>query len=140
MALGAVRGRLPGALLTAIYTFRMIFRAFHGKPVPEATELEEGHQHHAAVPFNPDNGEEEDLDVGFPGPTHAIAERAWPMAVAMSVLAVGAILAGLVQIPKVDDVITNFLQGVLRAHEQLREPHQRRAARVRARARHACSR
>ncbi len=110
------------ALLTAIYTFRMIFRAFHGKPVPEATELEEGHQHHAAVPFNPANGEEEDLDVGFPGPTHAIAERAWPMAVAMTVLAVGAILAGLVQIPKVDDVITNFLQGSFEHTSNYREP------------------
>ena len=29
-----------GAFLTAIYTFRMIFRAFHGEPVPEARELE----------------------------------------------------------------------------------------------------
>src|SRR5665811_1669501 len=29
-----------GAFLTAIYTFRMIFRAFHGEPVPEAVELE----------------------------------------------------------------------------------------------------
>ncbi len=31
-----------GALLTAIYTFRMIFRAFYGEPVPEAVELEAG--------------------------------------------------------------------------------------------------
>ena len=46
-----------GALLTAIYTFRMIFRAFHGEPVPEARELEEGHLHHAEAPFNPANGE-----------------------------------------------------------------------------------
>ena len=29
-----------GAFLTAIYTFRMIFRAFYGEPVPEARELE----------------------------------------------------------------------------------------------------
>jgi NADH-quinone oxidoreductase subunit L len=34
-----------GALLTAIYTFRMIFRAFHGEPVAEARELEGGHLH-----------------------------------------------------------------------------------------------
>ena len=72
----------------------MIFRAFHGEPVTEARELEEGHQHHAAAPFNPATGESEDLDVGFPGPTHAIAERAWPMAVAMVLLAIGAIVAG----------------------------------------------
>ncbi len=65
-----------GAFLTAIYTFRMIFRAFHGEPVPEARELEAGHLHHAEVPTNPATGEAEDTDVGFPGPTHAIAERA----------------------------------------------------------------
>ena len=33
-----------GAFLTAVYTFRMIFRAFLGEPCPEARELEEtGH-------------------------------------------------------------------------------------------------
>ncbi len=79
-----------GAFLTAIYTFRMIFRAFHGEPVSEARELEGGHLHHAEVPTNPANGEVEDTDVGFPGPVHAIAERARPMRVAMTVLAVGA--------------------------------------------------
>ena len=57
-----------GAFLTGIYTFRMIFRAFFGEPVPEARELEHGHLHHADVPRNPMNGEEEDTDVGFPGP------------------------------------------------------------------------
>jgi len=110
------------ALLTAIYTFRMIFRAFHGEPVEEARELEEGHVHHAPYPFNPANGEEEDLDVGFPGPTHAIAEKAWPMAVAMTVLALGAIFAGLIQIPKVDDVVTTFLQGSFEHTSNYEEP------------------
>ncbi len=99
-----------GALLTALYTFRMIFRAFHGEPVAEARELEEGHQHHAEVPRNPDTGEEEDTDVGFPGPNHPIAERTPPMRLAMALLAVGAIGAGLVQIPKVDFVIDDFLK------------------------------
>ncbi len=99
-----------GAFLTAIYTFRMIFRAFYGDPVAEARELEGGHLHHAEVPTNPANGEVEDTDVGFPGPHHTIAERALPMRVAMSVLAVGAIGAGLVQVPGVDDVIVNFLR------------------------------
>src|SRR6202043_2012725 len=60
-----------GAFLTAIYTFRIIFRAFHGEPVPEARELEEGHLHHAEHPTNPATGEQEDTDVGFPGPVHA---------------------------------------------------------------------
>ena len=113
-----------GAFLTAIYTFRMIFRAFYGEPVPEARELEAGHLHHAEVPTNPDTGEVEDTDVGFPGPHHAIAERALPMSVAMSVLAVGAIGAGLVQIPEVDQVVVNFLRPTF-AGSPLYEPHTR---------------
>jgi NADH-quinone oxidoreductase subunit L len=99
-----------GAFLTAIYTFRLIFRAFHGEPVTEARELEEGHPHHADVPRNPATGEEEDTDVGFPGPHHAIAERALPMKTAMATLALAATGAGLVQIPKVDFVIDDFLK------------------------------
>jgi NADH-quinone oxidoreductase subunit L len=111
-----------GAFLTAVYTFRMIFRAFHGEPVPEARELSQGHLHHAEVPRNPANGEEEDLDVGFPGPTHAIAEKALPMRVAMSLLALGATGIGLVQIPKVDFVIDDFLRPTF-ANSPLYEPH-----------------
>jgi NADH-quinone oxidoreductase subunit L len=99
-----------GAFLTAVYTFRMIFRAFHGEPVPEARELESGHPRHAEVPRNPATGEPEDIDVGFPGPVHAIAERAMEMRVAMGTLAVGSIGAGLVQIPEVDFVIDDFLR------------------------------
>jgi len=111
-----------GAFLTAIYTFRMIFRAFHGEPVPEARELKQGHMHHAETPRNPANGEEEDLDVGFPGPTHAIAERALPMKLAMALLALGATGVGLVQIPKVDFVIDDFLRPTF-ATSPLYEPH-----------------
>jgi NADH-quinone oxidoreductase subunit L len=107
-----------GAFMTAIYTFRMIFRAFYGDPVAEAKELESEshpggrglHLHHATEPTNPATGEVEDTDVGFPGPTHAIAERALPMRVAMTILAIGAIGAGLVQIPEVDFVIDDFLR------------------------------
>ncbi len=118
-----------GALLTAIYTFRMIFRAFHGAPVGEARELigsesHPPHLHHAAVPTNPATGEEEDTDVGFPGPYHTIAERALPMRIAMGVLALGAIGAGLVQIPKVDFVIDDFLRPSF-ASSKLYEPHTR---------------
>jgi NADH-quinone oxidoreductase subunit L len=111
-----------GAFLTAIYTFRMIFRAFYGEPVAEARELEGGHLHHAEVPTNPANGEIEDTDVGFPGPHHTVAERAMPMKVAMTVLAIGAIGAGLVQVPGVDDVIVNFLRPTF-AGSPLYEPH-----------------
>jgi NADH-quinone oxidoreductase subunit L len=99
-----------GALLTAIYTFRMIFRAFFGDPVPEAVELEHGHLAHAEVPTNPMTGEEEDTDVGFPGPGHFIAEREVPMKVAMGTLMLLAIIAGVLQIPGVDDVVTKFLE------------------------------
>ncbi|HZV72747.1 MAG TPA: NADH-quinone oxidoreductase subunit L, partial [Conexibacter sp.] len=99
-----------GAFLTAVYTWRMIFRAFLGEPCAEARELEHGHLVHAEVPTNPANGEVEDTDVGFPGPEHTIAERALPMKVAMSLLAIGATVAGLVQIPFVDHVVTSFLE------------------------------
>jgi NADH-quinone oxidoreductase subunit L len=98
-----------GAALTALYTFRMIFRAFFGEAVPEAQELEHGHLAHAEVPRNPMTGEEEDTDVGFPGPGHFIAERELPMKVAMSILAVGATVGGLIQIPGVDSVVERFL-------------------------------
>ena len=88
-----------GALLTGIYTFRMIFRAFFGEPCEEARELEHGHLAHAEVPRNPMTGEEEDTDVGFPGPGHFIAERELPMKIAMGALAVLAVIGGVVQIP-----------------------------------------
>jgi len=117
-----------GAFLTAIYTFRMIFRAFYGEPVAEAREIDLNsrppHLHHAEHPTNPANGELEDTDVGFPGPHHTVAERALPMRVAMSVLAVGAIGAGLIQIPEVDDVVVNFLRPTF-AGSPLYEPHTR---------------
>jgi NADH-quinone oxidoreductase subunit L len=118
-----------GAFLTAVYTFRMIFRAFHGEPVAQARELEGGHVHHAEVPRNPTSGEVEDTDVGFPGPTHAIADHAnearcpaLPMRVAMTVLAVGAVGIGLVQIPTVDFVLDDFLRPSF-ATSKLYEPH-----------------
>jgi len=99
-----------GAFMTGIYTFRMIFRAFFNEPCEEARELEHGHLHHADVPRNPMTGEEEDTDVGFPGPGHFIAEREIPMKIAMSALAVLAVLGGLVQIPGIDDAVTRFLE------------------------------
>ncbi len=121
-----------GAFLTAVYTFRMIFRAFFGDPVAEAQEIDLDarpggrgpHLHHAEVPTNPANGEVEDTDVGFPGPHHTVAERALPMKVAMTVLAIGAAGAGLVQVPGVDDVVTNFLRPSF-AGSPLYEPHTR---------------
>jgi NADH-quinone oxidoreductase subunit L len=99
-----------GALLTGVYTFRMIFRAFWGEPVEEARELEHGHLVHHDVPTNPQTGEAEDIDVGFPGVEHHIAERDIAMRVPMALLAVGAVVGGVLQIPGVDDVVHNFLK------------------------------
>jgi NADH-quinone oxidoreductase subunit L len=101
-----------GALMTAVYSFRLVFRVLPGKPCKEAQELiETGHVAHEA-PKNPATGEPEDTDVGFPGPVHHVAEGSLPMRIAMGVLAFGALFAGLVQIPGVDDAITKFLDPV----------------------------
>ncbi|HEY3727353.1 MAG TPA: NADH-quinone oxidoreductase subunit L [Solirubrobacteraceae bacterium] len=98
-----------GALLTGIYTFRMIFRAFWGQPCEEARELEHGHQVHHDVPTNPMTGEAEDTDVGFPGPAHPIAEREPEMKIPMTILGILALIGGIVQIPGIDAGINRFL-------------------------------
>jgi NADH-quinone oxidoreductase subunit L len=104
----AIGGYL-GALLTAIYSFRLVFRILPGERCEEARHLAEtGHVVHAE-PENPATGEPEDTDVGFPGPEHHIAEQSRPMAAAMAVLGLLALAGGLVQIPGVDQVIGNFL-------------------------------
>ncbi len=99
------------ALLTAFYSFRMVFRVFTGDPVPEAVSLEQGELAHGEH-MNPMTGEHEDTDVGFPGPEHHIAEREWPMKVAMGTLSLLAITAGIVAIPGVTDWLRNFLDPV----------------------------
>jgi NADH-quinone oxidoreductase subunit L len=98
------------ALMTAIYTWRMIFRAFWGEPVEQARELEHGHLYHAPQPTNPATGEVEDTDVGFPGPEHHIAERALAMKLAMGGLAVLATIGGIVLIPKATTWFDTFLE------------------------------
>ena len=98
-----------GSLLTAIYTFRMIFRTFWGEPVEEALVLQNtGHVYHAPEPTNPATGEVEDTDVGFPSPD--IAEQEGSMRMAMGGLAVLAIIGGFLQIPKVSHVLDTFLE------------------------------
>ncbi len=102
-------GGYVGAFLTALYTFRLIFRVLPGKPCKEAQELiDSGHLYHGP-PENPATGEAEDTDVGFPGAEHHIAEQSKPMAIAMAVLAFGALFAGLIQIPGVTDVLFKWL-------------------------------
>jgi NADH-quinone oxidoreductase subunit L len=97
------------AFITAFYAFRMVFRVFFGDPVPEARELESGHLAHGE-PMNPLTGEPEDTDVGFPGPEHHVAERSWPMKVAMGSLAVLAIIGGVVGVPAATDTLETFLE------------------------------
>ena len=98
------------ALMTAFYTWRMIFRAFHGEPNEQAqTLIDTGHVWHAHEPTNPANGEIEDTDVGFPGPEHHIAEQATGMKIAMGTLAVLAVLGGIVGIPHVTEWLEKFL-------------------------------
>ncbi|MEA2210128.1 MAG: NADH-quinone oxidoreductase subunit [Solirubrobacteraceae bacterium] len=99
-----------GALMTGIYTFRMIFRAFFGEPCEEARDLAQGHLYHPESGFNPGTGELEDADVGFPGPEHHIAERDLAMKVPMAVLGVLAVVGGVLQIPGVDAGINRFLE------------------------------
>jgi NADH-quinone oxidoreductase subunit L len=96
------------ALITAFYAFRMVFRVFHGDPVPEAQSLERGELAHGEH-INPLTGEHEDTDVGFPGAAHHIAEREWPMKFAMGILAVLAVVGGIVAIPGVTHWERNFL-------------------------------
>jgi len=99
-----------GSLLTAIYTFRMIFRTFWGEPVEPARSLEAGHLYHAPEHTNPATGEVEDTEVGFPGADHHIAEQEGTMKAAMGALAVLAIVGGFLQIPKVTEVLHHFLE------------------------------
>ena len=99
-----------GALMTGIYTFRMIFRAFFGEPCQEARELQHGHMVHHETPTNPATGEAEDTDVGFPGAEHHIAERDLAMKIPMGILALLAIVGGALQIPGIDSGVTRFLE------------------------------
>jgi NADH-quinone oxidoreductase subunit L len=101
-----------GALLTAVYTFRLVFRVLWGEPCAEARHLIDTGEVVHAEPENPATGELEDTAVGFPGPEHHIAEGAPGMRIAMSVLAFLALFGGLVQIPGVTDAIGNFLEPV----------------------------
>ena len=103
-------GGYVGAFLTGLYTFRLIFRVLPGKPCEEAQHLIDTGELYHGPPINPANEEEEDTDVGFPGEHHHIAEQSWPMAAAMAVLAFGALVAGLVQVPGVDNVLFGFLE------------------------------
>ena len=100
-----------GAIFTVFYTFRILFRPFWGEPCEQARSLEEGHPWHAPEPFNPANHEVEDTGVGFPGPHHNFAEESRPMRIPMAILAVLAVIAGVVQLPfEITHVLSSFLE------------------------------
>jgi len=105
----AVVGYLA-AFVTAIYAFRLVFRVFWGERVPEAAELEDEGKLAHAEPFNPANNEAEDTEVGFPGPEHHIAEREWPMKIAMGTLAFGAVFGGVFGFANLFDPLDKFLE------------------------------
>jgi NADH-quinone oxidoreductase subunit L len=104
-------GGYIAAFFTAFYAFRIIFRVFYGEKCEEARELEGGELAHGE-PVNPQDGEAEDYDVGFPGEEHHIAERSWPMRAGMAVLGIGALFAGYIQVPGVDAVLEHFFEPV----------------------------
>ena len=109
-------GGYAAAFLTAFYAFRIGFRVVTGEPCDEARELERGHLVHGEH-SNPATGEKEDTEVGFPGPEHHIAERAFPMRVAMGALAVLSIIGGVIQIPGVSAGMEHFLEGTFEESE-----------------------
>jgi NADH-quinone oxidoreductase subunit L len=98
-----------GAFITAFYAFRMVFRVFFRTPVPEARSLMKGELAHGH-PANPMTGEEEDTEVGFPGPEHHVAERSLPMQFAMGLLALLAVVGGVVAVPGLTDTLEHFLE------------------------------
>ncbi|MBJ7473144.1 MAG: NADH-quinone oxidoreductase subunit L, partial [Solirubrobacteraceae bacterium] len=110
------------ALLTATYSFRAVYRVFHGEPNAETQQIIDGHHLHFE-PANPSTGEAEDTEVGFPGPGHHTAEDNLPMKVAMGVLAFLALFAGFLQIPHVTEVVGHFLDPAFHDSELIELTH-----------------
>ena len=125
------------AFMTAVYTFRMIFRAFLGEAVPRRASSRRATSTTSTCTRTRSSGEVEDTDVGFPGPDHHIAEREPSMKVAMTGLAILTIIGGFIQIPWVDHVLETFLEPTFAGSELLRDGAPvRRADRLRPDHRH----
>jgi NADH-quinone oxidoreductase subunit L len=103
-----------GSLLTAFYAGRMVFRTFFGEQATEAEQLMRGELAHGEH-RNPASGEEEDTEVGFPGPEHHIAERAPAMRLAMAPLGFLALIGGAAGIPGATHVLEHFLDPAFTA-------------------------
>ena len=80
---------LAGAFVTALYTFRLMLLVFHGEPSEYAREQAEAHAGHGEGPR--------------------------PMLWTIGVLAVGALFAGLLEIPQVTHGMRNFLEPTIPA-------------------------
>ncbi|HET6172212.1 MAG TPA: NADH-quinone oxidoreductase subunit L [Gaiellales bacterium] len=78
---------LAGAFVTALYTFRLMLLVFHGEPSEYAREQGEAHAGQREGPFS----------------------MLWPI----GVLAVGTIIAGVIEIPQVTHGMRNFLDPTI---------------------------
>ena len=83
----AFAGGLAGALVTGVYTFRLMFRVFHGAPSPYAERVVPDAVHH--------HGE---------GPGSML----WPV----YILAIGAAVSGFLQFPGLTHVMTSWLDPI----------------------------
>lgn len=110
------------AFLTAAYSFRAVYRVFHGPANDETQQIIDGHHLHFA-PANPSTGEAEDTDVGFPGKEHHVAEDNPAMKIAMGVLALLAVFAGFLQTPEATDVVGGFLHPTFHDSHLYEELH-----------------
>ena len=79
-------GGYIGALLTAIYAFRIGFRVAFGEPCDEARDLEQGVHAHLPSRRTRPPGSPRTPTSASPARSTTIAERKWPMKIAMSVL------------------------------------------------------
>ena len=102
-----------GALLTAIYTFRLIFRVLPGKPCTEAQELiDTGHLAPRPARSTRRPAKRRTPRSASPAPTTTSPSSrcrcGWRWACSPS----WRLFAGLVQVPGVDEVVTKFLDPV----------------------------
>jgi len=92
---------LVTALITAFYTFRLWFRVFMG---PLAFEM--GDEHHGAEEHGDDHGD----DHAHPHEPHEMPW--WPMNAPLVVLAVGAVVAGVVGYQPIKDAVKGSTAGL----------------------------
>ena len=124
-------GGYLGALLTAFYAFRIVFRVVTGEPCEEARELEHGppRPRRAAEPGDRRaRGHRRRL----PRPRAPHRRAAAADGDRDGVLGFRALFGGLVQIPGVDDVLEHFLERHLRGLAAVPHPSldRRRVARA----------